>query len=50
MLQSEKNHFRIENNIFLGNKNKIINNESVSVSGIIKDDIISIKWLINKAS
>ena len=50
LLQSEKNHFQIENNIFLGNKNKIINNESVSVSGIIKDDIISIKWFINKAN
>ena len=29
LLQSKTNDFEIEKNIFLGNKNKIINNESV---------------------
>ena len=48
LLQSETNDFRIEKNIFLGNKNKIINNESVSIFGNINEEIISIKWEINR--
>ena len=49
-LQSKTNEFKIEKNIFLGNKNKIINNESVSISGNINDEIISIKWEIERVS
>ena len=49
-LISEANDFRIEKNIFLGNKNKIINNESVSISGKIDREIISIKWQIERVS
>ena len=49
-LLSETNNFEIEKNIFLGNKNKIINNESVSISGIINEDSISIKWEIEKVN
>ena len=49
-LSSEKNNFKIEKNIFLGNKNKIINNESVSISGAITEDIITVKWEIERVS
>ena len=50
LLQSETNDFHIEKSIYLGNKNKIINNESVSISGNINKEIISIKWEINRVS
>ena len=50
LLQSKTNDFEIEKNIFLGNKNKIINNESVSISGNISEEIISIKWEIERVS
>ena len=48
LLKSETNNFKIEKSIFFGNKNKIINNESVSISGSINEEIISIKWEINR--
>jgi len=50
LLQSKTNDFKIEKNIFLGNKNKIINNESVSISGNISEKIISIKWEIERVN
>ena len=50
LLQSETNDFIIEKNIFLGNKNKIINNESISISGKIIEDNISVKWEIKRVS
>jgi len=50
LLQSKTNDFEIEKNIFLGNKNKIINNESVYISGNISEEIISIKWQIERVS
>tara|TARA_Y100000590_G_scaffold462146_1_gene625514 strand:+ start:713 stop:2371 length:1659 start_codon:yes stop_codon:yes gene_type:complete len=49
-LKSITNNFEIENNIFLGNKNKIINNESVFISGNINEDIILIKWEIERVN
>ena len=49
-LKSKTNDFKIEKNIFLGNKNKIINNEAVSISGTINEEIISIKWEIERVS
>ena len=49
-LFSETNNFEIEKNIFLGNKNKIINNESVSISGTINAEIMLIKWRIERVS
>ena len=49
-LFSETNNFEIEKNIFLGNKNKIINNESVSISGTINTEIMLIKWRIERVS
>ena len=49
-LLSETNKFKIEKNIFLGNKNKIINNESISMSGEITKEIFLIKWIIEKVS
>ena len=45
---SKTNNFEIEKNIFLGNKNRIINNESISISGKIIEDITLIKWIIQK--
>ena len=48
LLQSKTNDFKIEKNIFLGNKNKIINNESVSISGNINEEIILVKWDIER--
>ena len=50
LLDSETNDFQIEKNIYLGNKNKIINNESISMSGEITGEIISIKWMIERIS
>ena len=49
-LFSETNNFEIEKNIFLGNKNKIINNESVSMSGNLTQELVSIKWIIEKVN
>ncbi len=49
-LLSEANSFEIEKNVFLGNKNKIINNESVSISGVINEESVSIKWEIEKVN
>ena len=47
-LLSETNNFDIEKNLFLGNKNRIINNESVSISGMIIEETTLIKWIIEK--
>ena len=47
-LLSETNNFEIEKNIFLGNKSRIINNESISMSGEITEEIILIKWIIER--
>ena len=47
-LLSETNNFDIEKNLFLGNKNRIINNESVSISGKIIEEITLVKWIIKK--
>ena len=49
-LRNKTKDFEIEKNIFLGNKNKIINNESVVISGNISKEIISIKWEIERVS
>jgi len=50
LLKSETNPLNIEKNIFLGNKNKIINNESVSISGKINSETVVINWEINRVS
>tara|TARA_Y100000590_G_scaffold224654_1_gene254059 strand:+ start:846 stop:2501 length:1656 start_codon:yes stop_codon:yes gene_type:complete len=50
LLQSERNDLRIEKNVFLGNKNKIINNETIAISGIINNEIVTINWIIEKVS
>jgi len=50
LLQSKTNNFEIEKNIFLGNKNKIINNECVLISGNIDEEMISIKWVIERVN
>ena len=49
-LISEANNFEIEKNIFFGNKSRIINNESISISGKITREIVSIKWIIERVS
>ena len=50
LLQNQTNSFQIEKDIFFGKKNKIINNESVAISGNINKEVISIKWLIERVS
>ena len=50
LLESKKNNFVIEKNIFLGNKNKIINNESVCITGYINKELISVEWELKKVS
>lgn len=49
-LMSKTNNFEIEKNIFVGNKSKIINNESIFMSGKIIGDIISIEWIIERVN
>ena len=49
LLQSQTINFEIEKNIFLGNKNKIINNESVSIAGKIDKELVVIEWTIERA-
>ena len=49
-LSSNTNNLEIEKNIFLGNKNRIINNESISISGKILEEIVSIKWTLERVS
>ena len=50
LLKSDTNNFEIEKNIFFGNKNRIINNESVSISGNTNEKTISIKWSIERVT
>ena len=50
LLQSNTNNFEIEKNIFLGNKNKIMNNESVSISGNTSETVTSIEWTIERVT
>ena len=50
LLQSKTNNFQIEKNIFLGNKNKIINNECIYISGMTNNEVTSIKWEIERIS
>ena len=49
-LLSEAGNFEIEKNIFFGNKSRIINNESISMSGKITDEIVSVKWVIERVN
>ena len=49
-LLSKTNNFEIEKDIFFGNKNKLINNESVSISGIINQELVSIKWQLKRVN
>ena len=49
-LKSKTNDLYIEKNIFLGIKNKIVNNESVSISGDIVKEIVSISWEIERVN
>jgi uncharacterized heparinase superfamily protein len=48
LLRSKTNNFEIEKNIFFGNKNKIMNNESVSISGNINKEVVLIEWEIER--
>ena len=50
ILESKTNNLEIEKNIYLGNKNKISNNESISISGKINDETVSINWEIKKSN
>ena len=48
LLHTDKNVFDIEKNIFFGNKNKIINNESISISGNTSETETSINWSLER--
>ena len=48
LLNCKTNDLRIEKNIFLGKKNKIVNNESIAISGKINEEILVIKWTIER--
>ena len=50
LLKSDTNVFEIEKNIFLGNKRKIITNESVSISGKISEEALSVRWVIERVT
>jgi len=50
LLNSNTNDFDIEKNIFLGNKNKITNNESIFISGFTKNNSTSIKWMLERVN
>ena len=50
ILKSDDNDFNIDKNIFLGNKNKILNNESVYISGNITNTLVSLKWTIERVT
>ena len=49
-LHSSTHNFEIEKNIFFGNKNRIINNESVSISGSSNEKKASINLSIERIS
>lgn len=49
-LASDTNNLKIEKNIFFGNKNKIINNECILISGNIDREIFPINWSIERVS
>jgi len=48
LLQSKTSDLTIEKNIFLGNKNKIITNESISIAGNINKDLVLVEWEIER--
>ncbi len=50
LLNSSTKNLEIEKNIFLGNKNKIINNESISISGYVNEKVISVNWSIERVN
>ena len=50
LLNCKSVNLEIEKNIFLGNRNKIINNESVFISGTLNESLSSINWEIEKVS
>ena len=50
LLESKTNDLEIEKNVFLGNKYKIINSESILISGAASEKITSIEWTIERAT
>ncbi len=48
LLRAYESVFNIEKNIFFGNKKKILNNESVSISGNTSETNMSINWSIER--
>ena len=48
LLRSYESVFNIEKNIFFGNKKKILNNESESISGNTSETNMSINWSIER--
>ena len=50
LLRSDTNNFEIEKSIFLGNKGKILNNESIFISSSTDKESISIDWVIERVN
>ncbi len=50
LLRSDTNNFEIEKSIFLGNKRKILNNESIFISSSTDKESISIDWVIERVN
>jgi len=48
LLESKMNDINIENDIFFGNKNKIMKNESISITGSTNESLNSIEWKIER--
>jgi len=48
LLESKTNNINIENDIFLGNKNQIMKNESVLIAGTTNESSSSIDWKIER--
>ena len=48
LLHAAESVFNIEKNIFFGNRNKILNNESVSISGNTSETNMSINWSMER--
>ena len=50
LLQSETNNIQIEKDLFFGNKSKIVNNESIFISGDTKGNEVLIEWSIERVN
>jgi len=50
LLQSGTNNIQIEKDLFFGNKSKIVNNESIFISGSTKGNEVLVEWSIERVN